>query len=583
MDLYTIIALSIAVFFLVIGGFAFYKSKKLEVALEKREVGMKRKMYELAILKELGDRMGYSLNIQNVVEIITGSLQQFIDYSVVSYMFLKPEEIVFKVDLEKSVSRKFIDDIKQRMLKSLTALLEEDMSKRRIEEVLSGAVLIDDLGESVKSFFNIPLVIAGKVVGVLTIADVKEGLYKEEDMTILYKITQQASEAVNKLQDVVKTEQRKLNAMVESLEDGILMTDKDYRVMVANPSSKTLLGMPAKKDVSIFDFIESLKDKFDIREKLEESIKLNKILQPKEIIFGDRYLQISVLPVKGQASNGSKQVLGGTVVFHDITKEKELERIKEDFTSMIAHELRSPLDAVKKMVEVMRKTKTTKKDRDKYLEMVHLSSSNMLALISNLLDAAKIEAGKFEIFKKPENIESIVKWRIKFFEIEAKTKKINIVSNIAKNIPQEIILDSFRIGQVLNNFISNAIKFTPEKGKITVQVLSHQKGQDIIKEAKKADIEWFLKNIPQIPDSLIVAITDTGTGVSPENIPKLFNKFKQVGQVKSKGTGLGLVVSKGIIEAHKGTIGLNSEEGSGSTFYFSIPLNLKNDMLKFKK
>ena len=583
MDLYTIIALSIAVFFLVIGGFAFYKSKKLEVALEKREVGMKRKMYELAILKELGDRMGYSLNIQNVVEIITGSLQQFIDYSVVSYMFLKPEEIVFKVDLEKSVSRKFIDDIKQRMLKSLTALLEEDMSKRRIEEVLSGAVLIDDLGESVKSFFNIPLVIAGKVVGVLTIADVKEGLYKEEDMTILYKITQQASEAVNKLQDVVKTEQRKLNAMVESLEDGILMTDKDYRVMVANPSSKTLLGMPAKKDVSIFDFIESLKDKFDIREKLEESIKLNKILQPKEIIFGDRYLQISVLPVKGQVSNGSKQVLGGTVVFHDITKEKELERIKEDFTSMIAHELRSPLDAVKKMVEVMRKTKTTKKDRDKYLEMVHLSSSNMLALISNLLDAAKIEAGKFEIFKKPENIESIVKWRIKFFEIEAKTKKINIVSNIAKNIPQEIILDSFRIGQVLNNFISNAIKFTPEKGKITVQVLSHQKGQDIIKEAKKADIEWFLKNIPQIPDSLIVAITDTGTGVSPENIPKLFNKFKQVGQVKSKGTGLGLVVSKGIIEAHKGTIGLNSEEGSGSTFYFSIPLNLKNDMLKFKK
>ena len=583
MDLYTIIALSIAVFFLVIGGFAFYKSKKLEVALEKREVGMKRKMYELAILKELGDRMGYSLNIQNIVEIITGSLQQFIDYSVVSYMFLKPEEIVFKVDLEKSVSRKFIDDIKQRMLKSLTALLEEDMSKRRIEEVLSGAVLIDDLGESVKSFFNIPLVIAGKVVGVLTIADVKEGLYKEEDMTILYKITQQASEAVNKLQDVVKTEQRKLNAMVESLEDGILMTDKDYRVMVANPSSKTLLGMPAKKDVSIFDFIESLKDKFDIREKLEESIKLNKILQPKEIIFGDRYLQISVLPVKGQVSNGSKQVLGGTVVFHDITKEKELERIKEDFTSMIAHELRSPLDAVKKMVEVMRKTKTTKKDRDKYLEMVHLSSSNMLALISNLLDAAKIEAGKFEIFKKPENIESIVKWRIKFFEIEAKTKKINIVSNIAKNIPQEIILDSFRIGQVLNNFISNAIKFTPEKGKITVQVLSHQKGQDIIKEAKKADIEWFLKNIPQIPDSLIVAITDTGTGVSPENIPKLFNKFKQVGQVKSKGTGLGLVVSKGIIEAHKGTIGLNSEEGSGSTFYFSIPLNLKNDMLKFKK
>lgn len=498
-------------------------------------------------------------------------------------MFLKPEEIVFKVHLEKSVSRKFIDNIKKRMLKSLTALLEEDMSKRRIEEILSGAILVEELEEPVRSFFNIPLVIAGKVVGVLTIADIKEGLYKEEEMTILYKITQQASQAVTKLQEVVEIEQKKLNAMVESLKDGVLMTDKDYRVVVANPSSKILLNIPIKKEVTIFDFIDSLKNKFAIREKLEESIKLGKAIQSKEIIFNDKYLQISVLPVKNKFFDAKEQVLGGTVVFHDVTKEKELERIKEDFTSMIAHELRSPLDAIKKIIETIRKTKVSKKERDKYLEMVHMSSSSMLSLVSNLLDAAKIEAGKFEILKKPENIESIIKWRIKFFEIEARSKEINVISNIDKNIPKEIVLDSFRIGQVLNNFISNAIKFTPKKGKITIQALYHRKDQDFEKELRIAGINWFLKKIPQMPDSLIVAVTDTGKGISKENIPKLFHKFKQVGQERKRGTGLGLVVSKGIVEAHKGVIGLDSKEGVGSTFYFSIPLNLKSDILKFKR
>ncbi len=123
-------------------------------------------MYELAILKELGDRVGYSLNIQNIIDIITGSLHQFIDYSAVSYMLLEPEEIIFKVHLEKSISRDFIDEVKDRMLKSLSALLDKKLSAKQVQEVLSGAILTENIETPVKSFFNIPLVIGDKVVGV---------------------------------------------------------------------------------------------------------------------------------------------------------------------------------------------------------------------------------------------------------------------------------------------------------------------------------------------------------------------------------------------------------------------------------
>lgn len=135
-------------------------------------------------------------------------------------MLLEPEAVIFKIHLEKSVHRRFVTDIRDRMLGSLSALLDRELDKKSIKEILSGAIIIEELNEPVQSFFNIPLVIDEKVVGILTVADTKAGLYKEEEMTILYKIIQQASKAVTRLQGVVKTEQAKVNAMVESMIGG---------------------------------------------------------------------------------------------------------------------------------------------------------------------------------------------------------------------------------------------------------------------------------------------------------------------------------------------------------------------------
>src|SRR3989338_11291310 len=237
--------LTISSIILALGGISatiyfLIKDRKAKFALQKRERDISRRMYELAILKELGDRIGYSLDVQQIIDIITSSLHQFIDYCAVSYMLLEPEAIIFKIHLERSVHRRFVIDIRDRMIGSLSALLDREFDKKSIKEILSGAIIIEELDEPVQSFFNIPLVIDEKVVGVLTVADTKAGLYKEEEMTILYKIIQQASKAVTSLQGVVKTEQAKVNAMVESMADGVVMTDIDYRVVVANPAVKSM-------------------------------------------------------------------------------------------------------------------------------------------------------------------------------------------------------------------------------------------------------------------------------------------------------------------------------------------------------
>jgi signal transduction histidine kinase len=577
-----ILFIIIGLFILIVGVFSYWESRKFKIDLKTREAEMKRRMYEIAILKELSDRVGYSLNIQNIIDIITGSLHQFIDYSATSYVLIEPEKIIFKAHLEKSVSRHFLNDIKGRIIKSLSALLDSDLSKIRIEEIISGAIIVDELSEPVKSFFNIPLVIANKVVGVLTIAHTKAGLYKEEEMTILYKIVQQASQAVTRLQEVVEIEERKLNAMVESMTEGVVMTDKDYRVVVVNPAVKKIIKIEDKEEITIFDFIDKLGEKFDIRGKLEESVKLDKVLFSNEVLIGERFYQISVSPVKSRLLNSDgDEKLGGVVIFHDVTHEKEVEKMREDFTSMMVHELRSPLDATTKIIDMMKGKRLVKAKRDEYLGMIYNSSSEMLGLVNNLLDVAKIEAGKFQVFKNPTSIRESIKERVVFFETLAKDSNIKLKAVFDENIPAEINFDKQRTSQVLNNFISNSIKYSREGTITTINTIYHVAGANIAEEAAKVDIKWFLveniSKLNQLPNSIVVAVTDFGSGISKDGIDKLFSKFNQIGPNtpvadSKRGSGLGLVVAKGIIESQGGIVGVESKEGEGSTFFFTIPI-----------
>ncbi len=573
-----IFAIIIFILSLMIAGFSYLSVRKFKNETKKREDKVKRRMYELTILKEIGDRVGYSLNLEKIVDIITSSLPQFIKYSTASYMLIEPEKIVFKTELQEAVSKEFIGDVKKRMTESLSALLGKDLQDYKIEEIVTGVVSGAETKGGVKSFFNIPLIVDTNVVGVITVANTKEGLYDEDEMTLLYQVVGQASQAVTRLEEVIKTERGKLGAMVESMNDGVVMTNTDYRIIVANPSSKRIIGIEEGEEVTIFDFIDKLGNKFDIRGKLEESVKMDRLFTEDDIEINGRVFQVLTFPVKGKIAD-KEEVFGGVVIFRDVTRIKEVEKMREDFTSMMVHELRTPLDGIKKMGELMRSDPSIVEDKKtfyEYLAMMHESASGMLELVNDLLDVAKIESGKFDIQKKPTDIKKIIAERINFFMPLADDVKIKLKSVFGENIPLKIEIDPMRISQVINNFISNAIKFTSIGGAVTVQTLAHKKGKKISEEAKSAGIEWFVRGeFQNYPDALFVAITDNGKGIQKKDIKKLFNKFTQLGTFShggKHGTGLGLVVAKGIIEAHNGTVGVFSEDRVGSTFYFTVKL-----------
>ncbi|MEK7602418.1 MAG: ATP-binding protein [Patescibacteria group bacterium] len=582
LEVVTAISLILAVGGLTASIYFYVKDRTAKRVLIKREQDVSRRMFELAILKELGDRIGYSLDVQQIVDVITGSLHQFIDYSAVSYMLLGPEKVIFKMHLERSVHQRFVNDIKDRMLGSLSALLDREITKKDVKDVISGAIIVEELDEPVRSFFNIPLVIDEKVVGVLTVADTKSGLYKEEEMTILYKIIQQASKAVTSLQGVVKAEQAKVNAMVESMADGVVMTDTDYRILVANPSVHAIIGKTNKTDLTIFDFIDNLEGKFDIRGKLEESVKLNKPFKSEEVLIRDSFYKIFVFPVNANTGEGEeKNVVGGVVIFHDVTAERSIEQIREQFTSMIVHELRTPLSGINKISELLRAgaEKIAKKDYDEYVHMISADSSSMLELVNDILDVAKLEAGKFDVRKEPNDVRALVQNRYDFFKPSADDAKLMFHAVYDKQLPKEVSLDQAAIKQVMNNLISNAIKFTKADGTVEIIVAKHVKGARVADEfatiPAKASIPLPEDAFVDAPDSLLVAVSDTGPGISTAGIKELFTKFKQLdtkSETGLKGTGLGLAIVKGVIEEHGGTIGVVSEIGVGSVFYFVIPL-----------
>jgi two-component system, NtrC family, sensor histidine kinase KinB len=562
----------------------YYSLKKREKEITREREESTRRLYELTILKELGERVGYSLNVEEILQIITGSLKQFIDYTAVGYIVIAPEKIKINTHIEKSVSRSFLSEMKERMIASLSALTDKSFGSYAIDEVVSGAIVVDEIKQSIGSLFNIPLVIGGTVVGVLTVAHLDAGLYKEEDMTILYKITGRASEAVSRLQEVVEMEKGKLNAMVLSMGDGVLMVDTEYRVIVANPAIKKIIKfnpLTGGKDVSFFDFVDALGGKFDIHGRLEEVIKKKNPYYSERININDSFFEIGVCPVSHPMVKGGDQILGAVVVFHDITKEIELERVREEFTSMIVHELRSPLDGIKKIVELM-VSGSIMAGSDKfkeYLNMAHQSSVSMLELINDILDFSKLQAGKFEVNKERADIKEIVENRISFYKISTDAKNISLQSSFSENLPQYCDFDQRAIRQILNNFISNAIKFTSHGGSILVSVFAYKPGEPMPKDLVKDKIIVFPEaadikiNVP----ALCVVVSDTGAGISENSLQDLFHTYKQVrlnsADDENKGTGLGLVIAKGIAEAHNGNIGVVSKEGMGSSFFFTIPLN----------
>ncbi len=541
----------ITFFLIILIAVLFIRERQARKTLAQHEEIQKQRLYQISVLKEIQDRISYSLDVEEVVDIITGSLKNLFPYSTASAILIEGDKLVFKTYVEERVSQNFLDQVKKSMLASMSALVPN--LPQVMEEMHSGQLLDESNQNPLASFFHIPFIVNNKVMGLINVSSTVPDLYKEEEVTILYQITDNASNALSRLHGVLEIEQGKLTSLITSLADGVFMVDGKNQVLIINEAARKFLNL---SEISFITIVNALAGKFDLASKIKESVSKNQTLEEKEVLIGENTFQIFVTPVVNTLTD-KPEVIGASILMHDITIEKNLSKIKEDFTNMMVHELRAPLTAIKDSSELMLEEKELKEDQAKQLlGIIDTQAKTLLEQIGSILDAAKIEAGRFVIQKSPNDLNKLINEVVDTFSVPAMKKKIQIDSYVPKELPL-FSFDLIRINQVLNNLISNSLKFTPEGGKITV-----------LGEINEATVT--------------VSVSDTGMGIAPQDQKELFSKFYQIrktpGELAKKGTGLGLYIVKGVVEAHGGYVGVRSDVGQGTTIYFTLPL--REDAIK---
>lgn len=556
MSLIEISAILSTLFFALISLLLSIRQRKVTAQIQQQEEKEKQRLYQISILKEIQDRIGYSLDTEKVIDVITGSLKHLFLYSTVSSIVIKNNKLIIKTHVEQTVSSSFIMQVKKTMIASLEALIPNPPIQT--EELITGIPLDESKTTVVKSFFNIPLAVGNNIVGLINISSNEKDLYKEDEITILYQLTAQASNALSRLKDVLDTEKGKLTALISSLADGVFMVDTHKNLLIINSAAGSFLGI-SNKNPGFSDILTAVGTQYNFSQKIDESLEKNQLLEEKEIAINDKIFQAFITPVQGFSGDEKSKPIGASILLHDITIEKNVTRIKEDFTHMIVHELRAPLTAIKDsselMIEVYDEKGTLQKEQQRrLLQIIDQQSKGLLEQINQVLDAAKIEAGRFSIEKVNSDLPQVIQNAIEPFMPQARKKQIIISTDIYYPLPK-IDIDPVRINQVLNNLISNSLKFTPVNGKIKISAKTNN-------------------------GFITISVSDNGLGIAESDQKDLFSKYYQIRttphQLAKKGTGLGLFIIKGIVEAHGGSVGVDSKPGEGTTIYFNLPFEGSN-------
>lgn len=547
MLLITIIAIAVTIIFGIAAIIYSIREEKAIKKLVENELQQKHRLFEVTMLKEIQDRIGYSLEIEKVVDVIIGSLDTLLTYSTVSALVFDDNNLEFKTHLKEGVSRQYVELLKVAMLQSYVAI--EATNAPMLSDGNISGVALDDLNHLMPaSSFTIPLIVNDRVVSILNVSSTKMNAYTEAEMTTLYKIAAQASEALSRLENILSVEKGKLMAMIGSLADGLFMVDVNGKLSVINDAAKNFLGIP-KDNPTTIDLLSALPNTYDFSSKIQRAINHKRQIEEKEVTIEQKIFQIFITPVFDVSITTEKKVIGVSVLLHDITLEKSISKMKEDFTNIMVHELRSPLTAIKASSELLMAPPgpLAEEEKTKIIGLISEQARKMLDEVSLILDAAKLEAGLFTIQKLPGDLKRLLNERIQVFQAQAHEKFIKLDVQIDPSIPS-FNFDPIHIGQVINNLISNSLKFTSSGGTIKIT-------------AKPAI------------NSVIVSVSDTGAGIPKDKQHLLFTKFTQLSGAAhgAVGTGLGLYIVKGVVEAHDGTVNLDSEEGHGTTISFTLP------------
>jgi len=365
-------------------------------------------------------------------------------------------------------------------------------------------------------------------------------------------VVSKAIEHMRALKDIAE-EKSRMRGLINRLSAGVVATDVQKKVILANPAFRKMMQYHAKEFIG--RPIESLSNNAKLLNMINDALELGREASPElvdEIILDDPADQQEiVLNVRcGPIRDRIGSTLGTMTVLHDITVSKQMDQMKSDFVSLVSHEIRSPMNSVLMQLKVILDGlagDTTAKQRE-LLERASLKIHSLVDMATELLDLSKIESGLMVLEKEEILFNQLVEEQVVFHKESAKAKSISMNFQPSPGLAP-VLANRQNMEEVLSNLIANAINYTPKGGEINLS-LGIENGY------------------------LCITVEDTGVGIPAEDLERVFTRFYRVKNEKTRyvtGTGLGLPIVKSIVEAHQGTVEVQSDPDKGSVFKVFIP------------
>ncbi len=369
------------------------------------------------------------------------------------------------------------------------------------------------------------------------------------------KLIGQLQEQVKDLQiqtQLSERQKRNTEAIIYSLRDAVIVVDEFDRLLMANEAAAGLFNFDFKsaRHKPIGELIDASKSKFAdfMRQSRQSKVEAKR----RELEFTEDARPKTFDCIVSCVHDQNQDVCGLVAVLHDITREKEISRMKNDFVSHVSHELKTPLASITAYSEMLVDGEADDdQTRKEFYSVIQNQATRLNRLIEDILNISRIESGLTKIEKKPVSLTILIEEQLQMIRNYAEEKNIEVVTQ-KPIVYDQVYADKDMISQVIVNLLSNAVKYTPSGGTVKVETV-----------------------VDEIARVAQVTVTDTGVGIPRDEIEHVFDKFYRVGANKSqaKGTGLGLNLVKQIIEkVHGGRVFVVSEPGVGSTFGFEVPL-----------
>lgn len=343
---------------------------------------------------------------------------------------------------------------------------------------------------------------------------------------------------------VILTSRILLEEMISSMREGVIVVEKDFRIFASNPAARDLLGGENIKSLNLTEVIEDAAVHMAFRQALEKFERT----ETKVEIFtrnDNRVYDLRIAPLNFAEKREKESAIG---IFYDITRLERLEKVRQEFLSNVSHELRTPLTSILAFVETLEDGALEDKENNRrFLEAIRRNAERMHHLIDDILELSAIEAGKITVEPKRVKLAPLVEEIWSAQARKAHRQKVFFKNEIAPEVT--VFADSRRLEQILTNLMSNAVKFNREGGYVKV---SYEKSGGFHQ----------------------IHVADTGEGISPEHLPRIFERFYRTDTARSRelgGTGLGLAIVKHLARLHGGEVSVVSQIGQGSIFTVELP------------